>query len=44
VKPWASWALTFPTTSRNHYLGGAAYDPATGRIFISQQFGDDDYR
>jgi hypothetical protein len=40
VRPYAVWSLTLPTASWAHELGGAAYDPATGRLFISQLYGD----
>ncbi len=44
VKPYAVWSLTLPTPdTRGHYIGGAAYDPATGRIFVTQNYGDGDY-
>jgi hypothetical protein len=41
VRPYAVWplALPFPTNGSTH-IGGAAYDPATGRIFVSQTYGD----
>ena len=42
VKPYAVWSLTLPAPSSAHRLGGVAYDPATGRLFISQQFVDGD--
>jgi hypothetical protein len=42
VRPYAVWPLALPASSRIHRLGGVAYDPATGRIFISQQFADGD--
>jgi hypothetical protein len=42
VKPYAVWSLSLPASSRLHRLGGAAYDPATGRLFIIQQFVDGD--
>jgi len=42
VRPYAVWPLNlslFAPTGPTR-LGGAAYDPATGRIFVSQMFGD----
>jgi hypothetical protein len=44
VKPYAVWSLNLPyaPNGQGHHMGGAAYDPATGRIFISQQFADGD--
>jgi hypothetical protein len=38
VKPYAVWSLTLPTESWAHELGGVAYDPATGRLFVSQLY------
>jgi hypothetical protein len=36
-----TWPLTLPYGTKGRaVLGGAAYDPRTGRIFVSQQFGD----
>ena len=44
VKPYTVWGLTLPTNGEGSgRIGGAAYDPATGRIFVSQQFGDGIY-
>ena len=40
VKPYAVWQLNLPFAVENAHLGGATYDPATGRIFVSQAFGD----
>jgi hypothetical protein len=38
VKPYATWRLRLPFGSGQ--IGGAAYDPASGRIYVSQQYGD----
>jgi len=38
VTPYATWPLTLPFSSPT--IGGAAYDPATGNIYVSQQFGN----
>jgi hypothetical protein len=39
ITPYATWAL--PGLSGNsEYTGSAAYDPATGRIFVSEMYGD----
>ena len=38
VKPYATWTLPLPFTSPQ--IGGAAYDPATGKVYVSQQFGN----
>jgi hypothetical protein len=41
VKPYDTWPLTLPfSTSGSAVLNGAAYDAASGRIFVSQAFGD----
>jgi hypothetical protein len=45
VTPYATWELRlpFPTGPRTDpAIGGAAYDPATRRIFVSQMYGDSD--
>jgi hypothetical protein len=39
VKPYATWTLRLPFGSGQ--IGGATYDPKGGRIFVSQQYGDD---
>jgi hypothetical protein len=39
VRPYATWRLRLPFGSPQ--IGGAAYDPGRGLIFISQQYGDD---
>jgi hypothetical protein len=38
VKPYATWQLDLPFGSPT--IGGAAYDPGTGTIYVSQQFGN----
>jgi hypothetical protein len=38
VKPYATWSLNLPFGSTT--IGGATYDPQTGRIFLSQQRAD----
>jgi hypothetical protein len=38
VKPYAVWTLRLPFGSPR--IGGVAYDAATGRIFVSQQYGN----
>jgi hypothetical protein len=37
VKPYAVWRLA---GVNGYQLGGAAYDPATGRIYVSEMFGN----
>ena len=38
VKPYATWRLRLPFGSSR--IGGAAYDPKGGRIYVSQQYGN----
>jgi hypothetical protein len=38
VKPYATWRLRLPYGSPR--VGGAAYDPAARRLYVSQQYGD----
>lgn len=38
VRPYAVWRLRLPLGSPS--VGGAAYDPARGRIYVSQQYGN----
>jgi hypothetical protein len=40
LKPYAIWKLELPFHARLTHLNGAAYDAATGRIFLSQGFAD----
>jgi hypothetical protein len=40
VKPYAVWKLEFPFRARTVHLNGAAYDAATGRIFLVQSYAD----
>jgi hypothetical protein len=40
-RPYATWPLDLPFSSEGHAeLNGAAYDPESGRIFVSQAYGD----
>jgi hypothetical protein len=39
VKPYAVWPFSLPYGGTG-LLKGAAYDPATGRVFVSQAYGD----
>ncbi len=41
VKPYAVWAIPFPLPGGTHATG-ATYDPATGRLFLAQDFADGD--
>ena len=40
VRPYATWKLDLPFAAGVVHLNGAAYDPATRRIFLSQAFAD----
>ena len=40
VTPYATWQLTLPFADQHAQIRGAAYDPATGRLWISQAGGD----
>lgn len=46
VQPYATWIfnLPFEKSGDAHWLGGAAFDPATKRVYVSQQHGDSDHR
>jgi hypothetical protein len=35
VKPYAMWNFDWPTTGATHVMRGAAYDPATKRMYIA---------
>ena len=44
VHPYAAWPLTLPySSSGSAVLNGAAYDPRSGRIFVSQGYGDGEW-
>jgi len=40
VRPYAYWQMTFPQKSWATSINGATYDPATGRLFVSQAFAE----
>jgi hypothetical protein len=40
IKPYAVWQLNFPFGNANAIINGAAYDPDSQRIFISEAYGD----
>lgn len=42
IKPYSVWNFDLPFAGTNdiHQLGGATYDKATGRIYISQMYGN----
>jgi hypothetical protein len=42
VTPYATWEIAALGNTDYDQIGGAAYDPATGRIFISQKTADGD--
>jgi hypothetical protein len=42
VRPYAMWTLNLPFGNENAKIDGVAYDPGTGRVFVSQAFGDGD--
>ncbi|MEO8259163.1 MAG: hypothetical protein ABI868_17590 [Acidobacteriota bacterium] len=41
VRPYAVWPLILPFGIANAHLRGATYDRSTGRIFVTQAFGDE---
>jgi hypothetical protein len=43
VVPYATWNIQMPFEPVTPKLNGAAYDPATGRVFIEQFRGDGDF-
>ena len=43
VEPYDVWELTLPYSPQQTEIGGATYDAATGRIFVSQAFADGDH-
>lgn len=40
VKPYATWEMLLPIRPDNKTIKGVAYDPRTGRIFLSQAQGE----
>ena len=42
VKPYGAWKLDVPGAPPHARLLGAAYDPATGRVFLAQAYADGD--
>jgi hypothetical protein len=40
VRPYAVWSLELPFGIADAHLRGATYDKSTGRIFVTQAFGD----
>jgi hypothetical protein len=41
VQPYALWQLDEMDSSGSATISGAAYDPASGRVFITERFGED---
>jgi hypothetical protein len=37
IKPYDVWRLTFPIDEGGKHIGGVAFDPTTGRLFVSQR-------
>jgi hypothetical protein len=42
VRPYQIWNFDFPVFDGSKHLGGAAFDPATNRLYITQMYGDGD--
>jgi PKD repeat protein len=40
VKPYETWNFDLPTFDGGKHIGGVAFDPATMRLYVSQQGGD----
>ncbi|HEY7424195.1 MAG TPA: hypothetical protein VH682_08180 [Gemmataceae bacterium] len=38
IKPYDVWNLDFPHPEGSKHIGGVAFDPATGRLYVSQMF------
>jgi hypothetical protein len=36
LKPYSTWNFSFPQPDGQKYVGGVAFDPATGRIYVSE--------
>jgi hypothetical protein len=41
VRPYALWTFNFPFANSDAHIQGAAYDPQTQRIFLTQCWGDE---
>lgn len=41
IRPYAVWPLNLEFAAYNTHLGGVAYDPYTGRLYVSQILTDD---
>lgn len=42
VRPYANWTFDLPYQDSARHIQGAAFDPASGRIFLSQSGGESD--
>ena len=40
IRPYSVWTFDLPYLEGSKHIGGAAYDPATGRIYLSQQLAE----
>jgi hypothetical protein len=40
IRPYAVWPLNLPVDTGSNDIQGAAYDPATRRLYVSQSYGD----
>ena len=43
VRPYDTWQLDLPYFDGGKHIGGVAYDPASGRLYVSQQYGNQAY-
>jgi hypothetical protein len=43
VRPYDVWQLDLPYPEGSKHIGGMAYDPATNRLYVSQQYGNQMY-
>jgi hypothetical protein len=37
IRPYAVWNFNLPLPDGGKHIGGIAFDPATGRLYVSQQ-------
>src|SRR5262249_31964023 len=40
IKPYDVWNINFPQFDGAKHIGGVAFDPATGRLYVAQEGGD----
>lgn len=43
VQPYDTWTFDLPYFDGGKHLGGVAYDSASGRLYVSQQYGNEAY-